>query len=71
MITQTQSQLLPIAEAVELVTGRKFHPVTVLRWRREGRLPGCRRVGREWLCSIESVHRMIEKDSEARTKAVS
>ncbi len=70
MSVQEETKLLPLAEAVEIVTGKKFHPVTVLRWRREGRLSGCCRVGREWLCSIDSVHRMIEKDSVSRSKSI-
>lgn len=69
MNTTEAAQLLPIADAVLAVTGKRFHPVTVLRWRREGRLPGCLRIGREWFCSIESVNRMIERDSARRNKA--
>lgn len=60
-----QAGLMPIVEAVRQVTGKEFHRVTVRRWRRENRIRGCVKVGKEWFCELARVQEMIDRDSVA------
>lgn len=67
MNQDNENELLPIAAAVKEVSGKNFHVVTIRRWRREGRLTGCVRIGREWFCRRADVLAMIERET-ASTK---
>lgn len=60
----SNEQLLPIVEAVRVVTGKQFHAVTVRRWRRENRLRDCVRVGKEWFCAPDRVREMIARETK-------
>ena len=55
---------MPIVEAVELEAGKRFHRLTVHKWRRTGRLTGCVRIGREWHCTRQDVASMLIRDSQ-------
>ena len=57
-------KLMPIAEAVKAETGKLFHHITLLRWRKDGRIQNCKKVGRQWFCTINDVREMIERDTQ-------
>jgi hypothetical protein len=65
---RSMSELIHVVEAVRQVTGKQFHTETILRWRRQGRLTGCKRIGRSWYCSPDAVRKMVNEDSAKKTK---
>jgi predicted site-specific integrase-resolvase len=68
MVNQ-QLPLLSMSQSVREATGRDFHIVTIRKWRREGRLRGCVKIGREWFCTVEDVRQMIMRDTERAQSA--
>lgn len=57
-------KLLPIQDAVEQATGRRFHRLTVHAWRRSEKLAATK-IGQQWFCTVEDVRQMVARETEA------
>lgn len=67
MPTQETEQLLPLQEAVQLATGRRFYRTTVHQWRKLGKLKAVK-IGQLWLCTVEDVRSMMANEAKEAAK---
>ncbi len=63
----SEQHLLPVADAIQAVIGRRVHRNTFSRWRRSGEL-SCVRIGGRWCTSPKDVRKMIDQQT-ANAKA--
>ena len=56
-MSSASSAIIRTVSSVEAAAILGVHRSLIGRWLRQGRMPGARRIGRDWRIPVESVHR--------------
>ena len=62
MPTAKTEKLMPIQDAVEQATGKRFHRITCQTWRRKGKFRATK-VGQSWYCTVADVQEMMARET--------